>query len=94
EGLIRMRGEPPRAIERLRGRVWKTVIDHGELEAYRERYLVLSNRLNLGRNVVRVHSESSPGERFEPVEPDLEDVYFATLRGLLSPETSAQEMTA
>jgi ABC-type multidrug transport system ATPase subunit len=94
EGLIRMRGEPSRAIARLRGRVWKTVIDHGELEAYRERYLVLSNRLNLGRNVVRVHSESSPGDGFEPVEPDLEDVYFATLRGLLSPETSGREMTA
>ena len=47
---------------------------------------MLSNRLNLGRNIVRVHSQTSPGEQFEPVEPDLEDVYFATLRGLLEHE--------
>jgi ABC-type multidrug transport system ATPase subunit len=90
EGAIQMRGEPPAAIEKLRGRVWRTVIDHGELESYRERYAVLSNRLNLGRNVVRVHSESPPGDGFEPVEPDLEDVYFATLRGLLDAPTAAQ----
>jgi hypothetical protein len=27
-----------------------------------------------------VHSPQRPGEGFQPVEPDLEDVYFATIR--------------
>lgn len=85
EGRIRLRAEPPAAMEMLGGRIWRTVIEHRELEDYRERYTVLSNRLNLGRNVVRVHHEGSPGAQFEPAEPDLEDVYFATLRGLLEP---------
>jgi len=89
-----MRAEPPAAIAKLRGRVWRTVIEHDELESYRERYTVLSNRLNLGRNVVRVHHEGPPENGFEPAEPDLEDVYFATLKGLLErpkidPETPA-----
>jgi ABC-type multidrug transport system ATPase subunit len=93
QGQIRLRAEPTAAIDRLRGRVWRTVIDHGELAAYRERWQVLSSRLNLGNTVVRVYHEGAPGDGFVPAEPDLEDVYFATLRGLLqqADESSAQE---
>ncbi|HXI01587.1 MAG TPA: ATP-binding cassette domain-containing protein, partial [Candidatus Saccharimonadales bacterium] len=93
EGRIRLRAEPTAAVGMLRGRVWRTVIDHGELESYRQRHTVLSSRLNLGRNVVRIHHEGPPENGFEPVEPDLEDVYFATLRGLLD-ETPAAEPVA
>jgi len=94
EGRIRMRTEPTTAIDLLRGKIWRSVIGHGELEAYRERYTVLSSRLNLGNNVVRVHHESSPGDGFEPAEPDLEDVYFATLRGLLQPAAEPGAVSA
>jgi hypothetical protein len=41
----------------------------------------------VGRVVVHVYAEASPGPGYAPVEPDLEDVYFCTLRGLL--ETAA-----
>ncbi|MFQ5668973.1 MAG: ABC transporter ATP-binding protein [Acidobacteriota bacterium] len=93
-GVIRLRAEPPAAIRRLRDRIWRTVIEAGDLESYRERHVVLSNRLNLGRNVVRVHHEGPPGDGFEPVEPDLEDVYFGTLRGLFEPAPRAQATPA
>ena len=82
DGRIMLEAEPPEAIDRLRGRVWLKLIDHEQLGEYRERDQVLSNRLNLGRNAVRVFHDVAPGDGFEPVEPDLEDVYFATLRGL------------
>ena len=82
DGRIMLEAEPPAAIDRLRGRVWLKLIEHDQLADYRERHQVLSNRLNLGRNAVRVFHDVSPGDGFEPVEPDLEDVYFATLRGL------------
>jgi hypothetical protein len=42
---------------------------------------VLSTRLTAGRTVVHVLSDRSPDDGFEPAEPDLEHVYFATLRG-------------
>lgn len=94
EGAIQMQAEPPAAMALLRRCVWRTTIEHNELEMYRERYAVLSNRLNLGRNVVRVHSEGCPGDGFEMVEPDLEDVYFATLRGLLESGPVREEAIA
>jgi hypothetical protein len=28
-----------------------------------------------------VYSDTSPGNGYEPVEPDLEDVYFSTMAG-------------
>ena len=88
EGRIKMESEPLAAIDTLRGKVFRKLIDHSELESYRQRYHVLSNRLVLGRNAVRVlhdpdlgDSGETPGDGFEAVEPDLEDVYFSTLRG-------------
>ncbi len=94
QGQIKMESEPLAAIDTLRGKVWRKLIEHSELESYRERYHVLSNRLVLGRNAVRVLHDpelgdvgDSPGEGFESVEPDLEDVYFATLRGRAAVES-------
>ena len=34
-----------------------------------------------GRTVVHVFSDAPPGPDFEPAEPDVEDVYFSTMRG-------------
>jgi ABC-type multidrug transport system ATPase subunit len=93
-GRIVMQGEPSAAIDGMRGRVWLKLIDHDQLPAYRERYQVLSNRLSLGRNAVRVfHDGPPPGDGFDRVEADLEDVYFATLRGLGEP-VDANEVRA
>jgi ABC-type multidrug transport system ATPase subunit len=94
EGRIRMEGEPPAALERLKGRIWRKLIDHDELASYREHYAVLSNRLNLGRNAVRVLHDGPLDDGFAPVEPDLEDVYFATLRGLVERAPDAETTSA
>ena len=42
---------------------------------------VISTKLLAGRTVVRVHSATSPGAGFDPVEPEMEDVYFSTMAG-------------
>lgn len=94
DGRILLEAEPPAAIDRLRGRVWFRLVDSDELAAYRERYTVLSTRLNLGRNAVRVLHDEAPGDGFESVEPDLEDVYFATLRGEAAPAAEQREGVA
>jgi len=45
-------------------------------------------RLYGGQTLIHVLSEQAPEASFEPVEPDLEDLYFATVRGFLYPATS------
>jgi hypothetical protein len=42
---------------------------------------VIATKLLAGRTIVHVYSDESPGVEFEPVEPDLKDVYFSVMRG-------------
>ena len=82
EGRILVETEPLGAIERLQGRVWKKILDRGELAAYEREHRVISTRLLAGRLVVHVHSPERPDATFDPVDLDLEDVYFTTMAGL------------
>jgi ABC-2 type transport system ATP-binding protein len=80
-GEILLETEPLRAVDELRGRIWRRVISKEELSALEREHAVVSTRLLAGRTLVRVYSDASPGPGFEPVEPDLEDVYFSTMSG-------------
>ena len=80
-GEILLEAEPLRAMEELRGRIWSRLIDRDALSAMEREHPVISTKLLAGRTVVHVHAEASPGPEFEPVEPDLEDVYFSTMAG-------------
>ncbi len=79
DGRIVGEGAPADLVARLRGRIWKKVIDKAELEAAKERYKVISTRLLAGRTVIHVESDNHPGDGFTAVEGGLEDVYFSTL---------------
>ncbi|MGN6229299.1 MAG: ABC transporter ATP-binding protein [Dyella sp.] len=80
QGQVLLTGEPLEAIASLDGRVWRRTIDKHELDGYRARMTILSTRLMAGRTQIHVLADSSPGEGFVAVAPDLEDVYFGRLR--------------
>lgn len=82
-GAILLEAEPLRAIEELRGRIWRRIIGKDELAAVEHEQDVVSTKLLAGRTAVRVYAEVPPGAEYERVEPDLEDVYFSTLAGHL-----------
>ena len=79
-GEVLLQGEPLETIRSLDGRVWKRTIGKGELPQYQQQMTVLSTRLVGGRTVIHVLADSTPGEGFEGIAPDLEDVYFGQLR--------------
>jgi ABC-type multidrug transport system ATPase subunit len=81
EGRVRVAGNPSQLVDRLRGMVWRKSIPHDEVGSYRERFQMISMRLFAGQTVVHVLSARPPEASFEPVMPDLEDFYFATIRG-------------
>lgn len=80
-GEVRLTGRPQDAIAALEGTIWSRAIDRDALGRYRAEHSVISTHLAAGETVVHVHAESNPGDGFEPVDPDLKDVYFTTLRG-------------
>lgn len=80
-GEILLEAEPLRAVEDLRGRIWRRVVSKEELPALEQEHAVISTRLLAGRTIARVYCEVAPGPGFEPAEPELEDVYFSALAG-------------
>jgi ABC-2 type transport system ATP-binding protein len=80
-GEILLEAEPLRAMNDLRGRIWRRVMSKAELPALELEHAVISTKLLAGRTVAHVHSEDAPGRGFEPAEPDLEDVYFSAMAG-------------
>jgi ABC-type multidrug transport system ATPase subunit len=80
-GEILLEAEPLGAIEAMTGRIWRSVIDKGELARVERDHAVISTKLLGGRTVVHVYADAAPGPGFEPAEPDLKDVYFSTMAG-------------
>ena len=79
-----METEPLGAIERLQGRVWKKVLDRSRAAATTSaQHRVISTKLFAGRLLIHVFSErAARTPAFDPVDVDLEDVYFTTMAGL------------
>lgn len=78
-GEILLEAEPLAAIDALRGHVWTRVVARHELAEVERQHRVICTKLQAGRTLVHVHADSRPGPEFEPVEPDLEDVYFSVM---------------
>ncbi|MFK7845016.1 MAG: ABC transporter ATP-binding protein [Rhodothermales bacterium] len=83
EGQILLEEEPIKTLEAIKGKIWKKIIDRNELPAHQEKYTVISTKLFAGRSVIHVYSNSQPDASFSPVDANLEDVYFCTMKGLL-----------
>jgi ABC-type multidrug transport system ATPase subunit len=88
-GAILFEGEPLRAIQALRGRIWRRVVVKDALAALEREHSVISTKLLAGRTVVHVYSDTAPGPEFELSEPDLEDVYFTTMARSIGPRQHA-----
>jgi ABC-2 type transport system ATP-binding protein len=81
EGRVLYEGKPDDAVAQLKDRVWQRSIAKADLPGYEQRYRVISNRLVGGRPHLHVLSPQSPEDGFSPCVPDLEDVFFTSIRG-------------
>jgi hypothetical protein len=78
-GRVRLTGEPVALTRALQGRVWQQAVARNALEAAKAAYPVISTRLVAGRTLINVVADAAPAPGFAPVEPSLEDVYFASI---------------
>ena len=93
-GEILLEAEPLGAIEQMRGRIWRRVVDRSALAETERTHAVISTKLLAGRTVVHVYGGTTPGAGWDPVEPDLEDVYFSTMAGHLGRRRGPAEAAA
>lgn len=78
-GQVLLDDKPGNAIAKMRNSVWKLMIDKSELNAYKEKYKIISAKVVEGQILIHVKSDSVPDAAFSVVEPDLEDVYFSNI---------------
>jgi ABC-2 type transport system ATP-binding protein len=76
EGEVLFSGTPDQAVQQMDGKVYNLIIPRQAVEKYKASYQVISTQLKAGSLLIRVFSESNPGDGFEPCTPNLEDVYF------------------
>ena len=84
KGRLLVTGTPQALVASLAGRIWSASVARDEVPALREQHAVISTRLYTGKTQIHVHADASPGRGFEPVEPTLEDAYFAAIGGHLN----------
>lgn len=78
-GKILLQTDPGEITREFEGKIWEKDITGADMEYLNKQYHVVSTRLFAGKNIVRIFSETDPGDEFKLVESILEDVYFYTL---------------
>ena len=81
-GEVKLKGEPINLIKNLNGKVWKGLVEKSELVTLEKKNQLISSRLYLGKVQVRLFSESTLDNGFEPADPEIEDIYFSTINNL------------
>lgn len=77
-GEVVAAGNPNELVTDLNGKIWQTFVEKSEIDTYRKTHRVISTQLKGGKTRLHAYSEL-PLANFEPVSPDLEDVYFAKI---------------
>ncbi|MCC5918482.1 MAG: ABC transporter ATP-binding protein [Cryomorphaceae bacterium] len=83
EGSVLFNGSTDEALKLVTGKVFEKSLEKSELEAYQEKYQVISNKLIGGKPSIHVFSETSINGGFFKAEATLEDVFFAKINGLI-----------
>lgn len=81
QGRVLLQGSPLQTIDSLRGKIYRKFVERENLEAYHHEYAVIAERRLQGRPLIHVYRDTDPGDGFEAVAADLNDVYFTQLFG-------------
>jgi ABC-type multidrug transport system ATPase subunit len=72
-------GEPLELVRGLDGKIWRKLVGKADLAAHQAEFRVISTRRIAGRTGLHVYADARPDGSFEPVAPDLEDLYFLAM---------------
>ena len=78
-GELKLAGKPLELIKRLDEKVWQGVVEKDVAESLKDDERLISSRLYMGKVKVRLLSNVEPMNGFTLNEPEIEDLYFATI---------------
>lgn len=89
-GEVPLQGKPADLISNIEGTIWSKMINKDQLAHYKAHFNVISERLITGKTQINVQSNFQPEIGFEPVQANLEDVYFSVLHQLAREKNNAK----
>lgn len=80
-GKVLYRGSATEGELALQGKIWMRIIEREQFDEFNTTYNVISSNYNQDNTLnIRVLSDTQPHETFVAATPQLEDVYFVTLK--------------
>ena len=81
DGKLLFDGTPSSATEALKGKIFEKAIEKSELAEYENEYNIISTKLVTGKPLIHILSDVDPSHGFTPISANLEDVFFAQIKG-------------
>ena len=78
-GELKLAGKPLELIKKLDEKVWQGLVEKDVAESLKDDERLISSRLYMGKVKVRLLSNLEPMNGFTLNEPEIEDLYFATI---------------
>ena len=78
-GKLKLTGKPLELIKKLEKKVWQGLVEKDVAESLKDDERLISSRLYMGKVKVRLLSNVEPINGFTLNEPEIEDLYFATI---------------
>ena len=80
-GRILKQIKPTDSTKDLKGKIWTKIVDKDQVDELNKNLNILSTSFNPDNSInIRIYSESKTNKGFKKVDPNLEDVYFITLK--------------
>ncbi len=82
DGKVKLVGEPLTLVKDLKAQVWTGLVTKKDFKNVKNDHQVISSKLSMGKVQIRVLSDQEPIDSFKQVDPEIEDLYFATINEL------------
>ena len=82
DGKVKLVGEPLTLVKDLKAQVWTGLVTKKDFKNVKNDHQVISSKLSMGKVHIRVLSDQEPIDGFKQVDPEIEDLYFATINEL------------
>ena len=80
-GRILKQIKPTDSTRELKGKIWTKIVDKDQVDELNKNLNILSTSFNPDNSInIRIYSENKTNKGFKKVDPNLEDVYFITLK--------------
>ena len=78
-GELKLAGKPLELIKKLEKKVWQGLVEKDVAESLKDDERLISSRLYMGKVKIRLLSDEEPESGFTISDPEIEDLYFATI---------------